>query len=73
MFSAQSYAIIGTGALGGLYGGMLARRGFDVHFLANSDVAHLEQSGLKVESHLGDFISMRSRFILIRHHYQHVM
>ena len=55
MFSAQSYAIIGTGALGGLYGGMLARRGFDVHFLANSDVAHLEQSGLKVESHLGDF------------------
>ena len=33
MSKPQTYAIIGTGALGGLYGGLLARHGFEVHFL----------------------------------------
>ena len=51
----QSYAIIGTGALGGLYGGLLARGGFDVHFLANSDANHIALKGLQVETPLGDF------------------
>lgn len=55
MSKPQTYAIIGTGALGGLYGGLLARHGFEVHFLANSDVDHLREYGLKVESPLGDF------------------
>jgi 2-dehydropantoate 2-reductase len=55
MSSRQSYAVIGTGALGGLYGGLLANHGFDVHFLANSDVEHIRQFGLQVESPLGDF------------------
>ena len=34
-----SYAILGTGALGGLYGGLLADSGLDVHFLLRSDYA----------------------------------
>lgn len=29
--------IIGTGAIGGFYGLMLARAGFDVHFLLRSE------------------------------------
>ncbi len=51
----QSYAIIGTGALGGLYGAMLARAGHQVHFLLHSDFDHVSKQGLKIESHLGDF------------------
>ena len=51
----QRYAIIGTGALGGLYGGMLAHAGFDVHFLLRSDFQHVAAHGLKVESPWGDF------------------
>lgn len=50
-----SYAILGTGALGGLYGGLLARAGRDVHFLLKSDYAHVSQNGLRVDSPLGDF------------------
>jgi len=49
------YAIIGTGALGGFYGGLMAQSGLDVHFLFHSDVEHVRQHGLKVESKLGDF------------------
>ncbi len=51
----QRYAIIGAGALGGLYGGMLARQGFEVHFLLHSDFQHVTEHGLKVESIWGDF------------------
>jgi 2-dehydropantoate 2-reductase len=51
----QRYAILGAGALGGLYGGMLARSGAEVHFLLNSDYQHVSRHGLRVESPLGDF------------------
>ena len=51
----QRYAIIGSGALGGLYGGMLARKGFEVHFLLHSDYQHVAEHGLRVESPWGDF------------------
>jgi 2-dehydropantoate 2-reductase len=51
----QRYAIIGAGALGGLYGGMLANSRFEVHFLVHRVNAHLTQHGLRVESPLGDF------------------
>lgn len=51
----HSFAIIGTGAVGGFYGGLLARAGFDVHFLLHSDLEHVRRHGLKVESTLGDF------------------
>ncbi|MEO8269808.1 MAG: putative 2-dehydropantoate 2-reductase [Aureliella sp.] len=50
-----SYAILGTGALGGLYGGLLARSGRAVHFLLKSDYAHVSQNGLRVDTPLGDF------------------
>lgn len=51
----QRYAVIGCGALGGLYGGMLARAGTEVHFLLRSDFEHVVKSGLQVDSPLGDF------------------
>ena len=49
------YAVIGTGALGGFYGGLLARAGSDVHFLTRSDAEHIRSQGLRIESKLGDF------------------
>ena len=48
-------AILGTGALGGFYGGLLAKAGCDVHFLLNSDFEHVQAHGLKVDTPLGDF------------------
>lgn len=51
----KSYAVLGVGALGGLYGGMLAKAGFDVHFLLHSDYDHVRQYGLRVESPWGNF------------------
>ncbi len=51
----QSYAIIGSGAVGGLYGAMLARAGHDVHFLLHSDYEHVRDNGWRIESHWGDF------------------
>lgn len=51
----QSYAVIGSGALGGLYGAMLARAGHDVHFLLRSDYEHVREHGWRIESHWGDF------------------
>jgi len=50
-----SYAIIGAGALGGLYGGMLARRGADVHFLIHSGIDIIRRDGWDVQSKWGDF------------------
>ena len=49
------YGVIGTGALGGYYGGQLAKSGKDVHFLFNSDYQHVIESGLRVDSIKGDF------------------
>jgi len=51
----QSYAIIGTGAVGGLYGSRLQQAGHDVHFLARGDYDHIKQHGLKVESPWGGY------------------
>ncbi|BAP45547.1 2-dehydropantoate 2-reductase [Pseudomonas sp. StFLB209] len=42
--------IIGTGAIGGFYGLMLARAGFDVHFLLRSEFAAVCRQGLRVDS-----------------------
>ena len=50
-----SYAVVGAGALGGLYGGMLAKSGRTVRFLLRSDFDHVRQHGWKVESRWGDF------------------
>lgn len=50
-----SYAILGTGALGGYYGGCLQKAGLDVHFLLHSDYEYVSKHGLVVESKYGDF------------------
>ncbi|GAT62109.1 putative 2-dehydropantoate 2-reductase [Paludibacter jiangxiensis] len=49
------YAVIGSGALGGFYGGKLAHSGKDVHFLFHSDYEFVLNNGLKVDSVNGDF------------------
>jgi 2-dehydropantoate 2-reductase len=50
-----TFAVLGVGAVGGLYGGLLAKAGYDVHFLARSDFDHLQSKGLQVDTPLGDF------------------
>lgn len=50
-----TYAILGTGALGGFYGAKLQKAGFEVHFLVRSDYETVKQNGLFVESVDGDF------------------
>lgn len=42
--------VVGTGAIGGFYGLMLARAGYDVHFLLRSEYDAVVQNGLKVYS-----------------------
>jgi 2-dehydropantoate 2-reductase len=42
--------IIGTGAIGGFYGLMLARAGYDVHFLLRSEFDAVSERGLRVDS-----------------------
>ncbi len=54
--SALRYSIIGTGAVGGYYGGTLAHAGFDVHFLVHSDYTHIKKYGLRVDSINGDMV-----------------
>jgi 2-dehydropantoate 2-reductase len=47
--------IIGAGAIGGFYGVMLARAGFDVHFLFRSEYEAVARDGLLLQSEsLGD-------------------
>lgn len=42
--------IIGTGAIGGFYGLMLARAGFDVHFLLRSEYRAVVENGIHLNS-----------------------
>ena len=51
-----SYSVIGTGAIGGFYGGRLAHSGRTVRFLLHSDYEFVKQHGLKIDSCDGDFI-----------------
>lgn len=50
MNAAPRIGIIGSGAIGGFYGLMLARAGFDVHFLLRSEFAAVASQGLQVNS-----------------------
>lgn len=43
-------AILGSGAVGGYYGGRLAQRGEDVHFLYRSELDAVRGRGLRLES-----------------------
>ena len=49
------YAIIGTGAIGTYYGGLLAKAGNEVHFLLRSDYEHVKTNGLQVNSCDGNY------------------
>ena len=42
--------IIGTGAIGGFYGLLLVRAGFDVHFLLRSEFSTVVEQGLRLNS-----------------------
>ena len=53
---ALRYAVIGTGAIGGYFGGKLASMGNDVHFLLHSDYTQVKENGLRVDSVKGNFI-----------------
>lgn len=55
------YAVIGTGAVGGYYGGMLAKAGFDVHFLLHSDYGYVCEHGLVVDSWRESFVIARPK------------
>ena len=49
-------AIMGTGGVGGYYGGLLARSGQDVTFIARgAHLAAIREKGLQVKSVFGDF------------------
>lgn len=51
----HTYAILGTGALGGYYGACLQKAGIDVHFLLHNDYEYVCKHGLVVESPDGNF------------------
>ncbi len=51
----RNYAIIGTGAIGGFYGGKLQKAGTEVHFLLNTDYEYVRENGLLISSTDGDF------------------
>jgi len=55
MSDQNHFAIVGTGAVGGYYGALLQRAGYDVHFLLHSDYQHVRRNGLSIESCNGDF------------------
>lgn len=51
--------IIGTGAIGGFYGLMLARAGFDVHFLLRSEFTAVAEHGLLLNSAVHGALSLQ--------------
>ena len=51
-----SYAVIGSGAIGGFYGARLARSGQEVHFLFRHDAEFVRENGLQIASPAGDFV-----------------
>ena len=51
----MTYSVIGTGAIGGFYGGRLAKAGRTVRFLLHSDYEYVKENGLQIDSCDGDF------------------
>ena len=52
----MTYSIIGVGAIGGFYGGLLAHAGRSVRFLLHSDYQYVVEHGLRVDSCDGNFL-----------------
>lgn len=58
------FLIVGSGGIGGYYGGLLAKFGYDVTFLARGEhYDAIKKNGLKVESSVGNFIVNPSKVI----------
>ncbi len=56
--------IVGTGGVGGFYGGLLAKSGNDVTFVARGDhYKEIKESGLHIKSVVGDFTVKPARVI----------
>ncbi len=51
----MTYSVIGTGAIGGLYGGRLMKAGREVNFLLHSDYDYVKANGLQIDSCDGSF------------------
>ncbi|MBO7102350.1 MAG: putative 2-dehydropantoate 2-reductase [Bacteroidaceae bacterium] len=51
----MKYGVIGTGAIGGFYGGKLAKSGQEVHFLLHRDYDYVKSNGLQIDSCDGSF------------------
>ena len=51
--------IIGSGAIGGFYGLMLARAGFDVHFLLRGEYGVVREQGLSLDSAVHGLVHRR--------------
>jgi hypothetical protein len=58
-FAPPRIGIIGSGAIGGFYGLMLARAGFDVHFLLRSEYQAVCERGLSLDSAVHGALHMR--------------
>lgn len=52
----MTYSVVGMGAIGGFYGGRLAKAGRTVRFLSHSDYEFVLQHGLHVDSCDGNFM-----------------
>lgn len=51
----MNYTIIGTGAIGGYYGGRLMKAGREVRFLLHTDYEYVKENGLQIDSCDGSF------------------
>src|SRR3990167_5931932 len=58
MNASPRIGIIGAGAIGGFYGLMLARAGFDVHFLLRSEFDAVARQGLQLNSAVHGALSL---------------
>lgn len=50
-----NYTVIGTGAIGGFYGGKLCKAGRQVRFLLHTDYEYVKEHGLQIDSCDGSF------------------
>ncbi|WP_020484241.1 ketopantoate reductase family protein [Methylomonas sp. MK1] len=63
--------IVGAGAIGGFYGGLLAKAGADVSVVCRSDYAIVKQQGYRIESHaLGSWQFMPNQVLRQASEYQ---
>lgn len=60
-------AVVGAGGLGGLYGGLLARSGIDVTFIARArNLVALREHGLSVRRKSGEELRVAVRATRVR-------